>query len=536
MDPAWQSIPYGKPMVNQSFHVLDERLQPCPIWVAGDLYIGGVGVAQGYWRDEQKTKESFITHPQTGERLYRTGDLGRYLPGGDIEFLGRQDLQVKVQGYRVELGEIEAHLARHPGVGAVAVVVEGQRHEAKRLVAYITPALPGQPPATASLRQFLRETLPEYMVPADFIAMETLPLTPNGKVDRTALVQTRKTRGAQDRVFIAPRNETETKLSRIWEAILNVQSIGVTDNFFESGGHSFAAVRMLAKVQQEFGRTLTLAAFAGAPSIERMAELLHERTDSGPRTSVVKLKPDGDKTPFFCVHAIGGSALAYRDLAFQLDARQPFHGLHARGVDTEEMPLDDIPTIARGYVEDIRRVQPQGPYQLGGWSFGGLVAFEMAQQLHQAGQQVSLLVLMDTGPPTSTASAGPTRADCCCCWPGISVSRCPSRNSRRSHPRSGFVTSPGSPPARTPSPRGSTPRTSSGCCASTRPTCARRPHTSRGPTTVRSGSSAPSSPCGGRTPLSSSAIPPAAGARSRRSRSPWISSRVTTSRWCGRPR
>ncbi|WP_395854689.1 amino acid adenylation domain-containing protein [Cystobacter fuscus] len=399
VDPAWQSIPYGKPMVNQSFHVLDERLQPCPIWVAGDLYIGGIGVAQGYWRDEQKTKESFITHPQTGERLYRTGDLGRYLPGGDIEFLGRQDLQVKVQGYRVELGEIEAHLARHPGVGAVAVVVEGQRHEAKRLVAYITPALPEQPPATASLRQFLREALPEYMVPADFIAMETLPLTPNGKVDRTALVQTRKTRGAQDRVFIAPRNEAETKLSRIWEAILNVQSIGVTDNFFESGGHSFAAVRMLAKVQQEFGRTLTLAAFAGAPSIERMAELLHERTDSGPRTSVVKLKPDGDRTPFFCVHAIGGSALAYRDLAFQLDARQPFHGLHARGVDTEEMPLDDIPTIARGYVEDIRRVQPQGPYQLGGWSFGGLVAFEMAQQLQQAGQQVSLLVLMDTWSP-----------------------------------------------------------------------------------------------------------------------------------------
>ncbi|HBL29039.1 MAG TPA: non-ribosomal peptide synthetase, partial [Acidobacteria bacterium] len=273
--PEWKSIPYGKPMVNQSFHVLDARLRPRPEWVPGDLYIGGVGLARCYWGDEEKTAASFVVHPESGERLYRTGDLGRPLPGGDIEFLGRADFQVKIQGYRIELGEIEAVLAGHPGLAAAVVAAPelrpgaGQVRGARRLVAYVVPRA-GEPVEVDELRAFLGERLPAYMVPALFIELESLPLTANGKVDRKALPA--PDRGA-DPTATAARTPVERRLAAVWAEMLGVESVGVHDNLFDLGGNSLIAIQLVNEIRESFGveisltalfEHLTIASLAGA--------------------------------------------------------------------------------------------------------------------------------------------------------------------------------------------------------------------------------------------------------------------------------
>jgi yersiniabactin nonribosomal peptide synthetase len=403
VDPAWQSIPYGRPMKNQTFHVLDEHLEPCPVWVMGELYIGGIGLARGYWRDEEKTRSRFITHPRTGERLYRTGDLGRYLPGGDIEFMGRADFQVKIQGYRIELGEIETHLEKHPSVQSAVVNAVGERRGSKRLVGYVVCRPEVESLDSTSLRDFLRQKLPEYMVPSSFIQLEALPLSSNGKVDRKALSSAEQVSAHKERAFVAPRDETELQLARLWEELLNVSPIGIKDSFFDLGGHSFAAVRLTGMIQRTFQRSLSLHTLMQGPTIEQLAQALRQSA-SASWSSLMRLQSEGPGAPFFCVHAVGGSAVAYRELALHLGQERPFYGLQARGVDTDEAPLTDIPEMARRYIETMREVQPRGPYHLGGWSFGGLVAFEMASQLTAAGEEVATLVLLDSQAPAPVKS------------------------------------------------------------------------------------------------------------------------------------
>jgi acyl-coenzyme A synthetase/AMP-(fatty) acid ligase/acyl carrier protein len=275
VDPAWKSIPYGRPMTNQTFHVLDDRLDPCPDWVPGQLYIGGAGLARGYWKDEARTRASFFTHPRTGERLYRTGDLGRWLPDGTIEFLGREDLQVKIQGYRVELGEVEAALARHPGVRDAVVAAVGEARGHKRLVAwYVADARQGDV-GPADLRTWLEARLPDYMVPLLYVPLEALPLTSNGKVDRKALPSPESSRPVprEDR-FAAPRTPAEQRMVRLWETVLRVPRVGVHDELFELGGDSMLALRLLAEIEKDFGRRLPLAAFFQDATVERLAALV----------------------------------------------------------------------------------------------------------------------------------------------------------------------------------------------------------------------------------------------------------------------
>jgi len=273
VDPAWPSIPYGRPMANQRFHVLGEALEPCPDWVVGELYIGGTGLAQGYWGDEARTRERFPLHPRTGERLYRTGDLGRALPGGDIEFLGRDDFQVKVQGYRIELGEIETALAQHPGVRAAVVAAPEDRHGGRRLIAYVVAAAEPTAPSADDLRAFLAAKLPEYMVPPVILHLAALPLSPNGKIDRQAL----PTADAQGETAapLAPRNDLERLLAEIWAEALG-QPVGIADDFFERGGDSLIAVRIISAVRSRLGRDLPLTAVFSAPSVEALAGLLAE--------------------------------------------------------------------------------------------------------------------------------------------------------------------------------------------------------------------------------------------------------------------
>ncbi len=273
VDHAWQSIPYGRAMEYQGVYVLDHNLEPCPTWVTGDLYIGGVGLARGYWRDAEKTNAAFIVHPRTGARLYRTGDLGRWSDDGNIEFLGRADFQVKVQGHRIELGEIETTLRRHTAIKEAVVIAAGDLRGQKRLVGYLVPQ-DGAPLDVEEVRGFLRAQLPEYMVPQICVVLERLPLSANGKVDRNKLPAPEFQSAARAIEYVAPRNPLEERLAAICRELLGVERIGVFDNFFSAGGDSMAAIRLLTRVHSGIGGDLTLAHVFAAPCIAALAESL----------------------------------------------------------------------------------------------------------------------------------------------------------------------------------------------------------------------------------------------------------------------
>jgi amino acid adenylation domain-containing protein len=395
VDPNWKSIPYGKAMLNQSFHVLNRDLAPCPTWVPGQLYIGGIGLAKGYLHDEQKTGASFIVNRASGERLYRTGDLGRFLPDGNIEFLGREDFQVKVQGYRIELGEIEARLQEHPSVDLCIVAVREDTPGEKRLVGYVV-AKPGESIDSGEVREYLRGKLPEYMVPAAIVTLDRFPLTPNGKVDRKALPAPARAAAEFGATSAVTRDLLDLQLIKLWEKVLNVHPVGLRDNFFDLGGNSLGAVRLFSEMRKMFGRSFPLSVLFQAPTVEKLADMIRKGGWSPQWTSLVPIQPGGSKPTFFCVHGGGGNVLIYRDLSRLLGPDYPFYGLQARGVDGSKDYLTTTEAMAESYLREMRELQPEGPYYIGGFCMGGQVAFEMAQRLVRDGQQVNLLFVIDT--------------------------------------------------------------------------------------------------------------------------------------------
>jgi pyochelin synthetase len=410
VDPEWTSIPYGRPMANQRFYVLDDALEPVPVWVPGGLWIGGVGVALGYWRDEARTNASFVVHPRTGERLYRTGDLGRYRPDGTIEFLGREDFQVKIQGYRVELGEIEAALLEHTAVRDAAVIAIGEARGHKRLVASVVT---DDAAVTAdALQTHLRERLPDYMVPGIVRFLPALPLSSNGKVDRSALASLGAVAVPADRSHVPPRDELETRLARIWEEVLDVQPVGASDDFFELGGDSMLAVRMMVRVQQLTGRQLPLATLMRGATLEHLAALLRHDAAPAAWSSLVPIRETRtDRPACFLVHPIGGNVLCYQALAQRLGFDRSVYGLQAPGLDGREPPCTSIEELARRYIDEIRGVQGDGPYLLAGWSMGGIIACEMARQLRQDDADVGLVAVLDSRAPGTFADEREDAAD-----------------------------------------------------------------------------------------------------------------------------
>ncbi len=399
--PVPESLPIGRPIANTRLYILDEQRKPVPVGAAGELYISGPGVARGYLGRPELTAEKFsldsfnvdsLKHEQK-TRMYKTGDLVRYLEDGNIEFLGRADFQVKIRGFRVELGEIEAVLEKHAGV-AEAVVVAHEAEGQKRLAGYVIATR--SKPSGSELKRYLKERLPEYMVPADFVFLETMPLTPNGKVDRRALpwpeIEAAETR--ED--FLAPRNEFESTMTSLWEQVLGKRPISVRDNFFEMGGHSLAAARLMGLIGKEFGKKLLLTDLLQAPTIEALVALVRLETPSAARSSVIALQPLGSKPPFFFVHGMGGSVLRFRDLARHMAPDQPFFGIQAQGLDGTQPSLQSVEEMADLYMEDLRAAQPEGPYYLGGYSFGGYVALEMGRRLLAQGDEIRALILLDT--------------------------------------------------------------------------------------------------------------------------------------------
>jgi amino acid adenylation domain-containing protein len=388
------AVPIGRPIANTSTFVLDPRFRPVPIGIPGELYLGGVQLSRGYLDRPGLTAEKFVPNPfaapgSEGERLYRTGDLVRQLPGGEIVYLGRLDHQVKLRGFRIELGEIEAALAALPGVEEVVVVVREDSPGDQRLVAYFKGTA-----AVDELRRPLRERLPEFMVPAVFVPLAALPLSPNGKVDRRALPAPE--RGPEPE-HVAPKTPVEEVLAEIWAEVLGRERAGARDNFFELGGHSLLAVLLMSRIEKRLGKTLPVAALFAAPTPEAMAAALSHPGDLQRRPLLVAVKPQGGAAPFFCVHPVGGNVLCYLDLARHLPPEQPFYALQS------PQPGDGSPATVEGmaerYLRALRRLRPEGPYRLGGWSMGGLVALAMAQRLAAEGEVVELLALIDTPPP-----------------------------------------------------------------------------------------------------------------------------------------
>ncbi len=410
--PMLTTLPIGRPVANTKVYLLDEQLNPVPVGVPGELHIGGVGVARGYLNRPENTAEKFISDPFSDDpaaRLYKTGDMAQFLPSGEIEFVGRRDFQVKIRGFRVEPGEIEAVLERHPAVRDVAVVAREWSEGDKRLVAYFVPQA-GQQPDPSELRSFLQGKLPAYMVPASFVMLQAMPLTPNGKVDRKALPDPSAsdselfhsesaTDGAQ------PKDALELQLTGIWESVLGIRPIGREQNFFDLGGHSILAVRLMHRIEQALQRKIPITTLLQAPTIAGLAELMRREGWSPSWSSLVPIQPHGSRPPFFCVHGIGGTVLRFRDLARYLGNEHALYGLQAKGLDGKQACASSVEEMAADYIRDIQQVQPQGPYFLGGYSFGGMVALEMAQQLRAQGDEVALVALLDTFPGRPMSSS-----------------------------------------------------------------------------------------------------------------------------------
>ena len=271
VDPNWKSIPYGQPMANAKYYILNEALEDCPVCVPGEMYCAGVQLATGYWRDEEKTSAKFITHPRTGDRIYRTGDLGRYLPDGNIEFLGRVDFQIKIRGYRLEVGEIEAALTDHPAVRSAVITAIGEEHSKQQLVAYIVPE-EKLAPTIEEISEFLKKKLPNYMVPSGFVFLNALPLSANGKVDRRALLD--YSISNLQNAYIAPRNEIEQQLTDIWQEFLGVEQIGIYDNFFELNGDSLLATQIISRLYKTFQIELPISSLLETPTVAAISEYI----------------------------------------------------------------------------------------------------------------------------------------------------------------------------------------------------------------------------------------------------------------------
>jgi len=397
-DETVSHVSIGRPVGNLQVAIVDRELNLVPIGVPGELCVRGIGVGRGYLSLPSRTASVFVPDPfstEPGARMYRSGDRAKYLPDGSIEFLGRMDHQVKVRGHRIELGEVEAALSQVPGVSEAVAIVREDMPGDKRLVAYC--ACDQEAVTIGELREFLEQRVPNYMIPSLFMLLDALPLSSNGKIDRESLPAPDLSQSRQDS-YVAPRDNVEIQLCEIWEKLLQVSPIGINDNFFNVGGHSLLALRLMAEVQQCFQRTLPLAVLFERGTIKELAKMLREQIAS-PESSLVAIQPQGERTPVFFVHVGSGNVLCYLDLARCVGLDQPFYAIQDPSLLGTMPPFESIEHMAEHYVQCIRGAQSSGPYLLGGWSYGGLVAFEMARQLTAAGEEVALLAILDSGTP-----------------------------------------------------------------------------------------------------------------------------------------
>ncbi|MFE3346968.1 non-ribosomal peptide synthase/polyketide synthase [Rhodococcus sp. NPDC059179] len=410
-------VPIGAPEWNTQVFVLDSRLRPVPVGVAGELYLAGAQLARGYHGRTDLTADRFVASPfGDGARMYRTGDVVRWLPGGNLDYLERADFQVKVRGFRIELGEIESVLRAQPGVAETVVVAREDVHAGTQLVGYVVgeaegPALDGQ-----VIRDGLSGAVPSYMVPSVVMVLDALPLSVNGKVDRKALPAP----VFEAREFRAPQTDTEKSVASVIASVLGVERVGLDDNYFELGGNSLSAVRVVSGLRDECGAAVQLQWLFMDPTTESIARRIDESKDAVAVSDdealevLLPLRTQGAEPPLFCVHPIVGLSWSYAGLASHLDRVQPIYGIQSPAIlEQGELP-ESIGALAERYVDEMRSVQPEGPYRLLGWSLGGVLAHEMAVRLQADGHRVELLAMLDSfavQPNDGDTSSGVTLGD-----------------------------------------------------------------------------------------------------------------------------
>jgi amino acid adenylation domain-containing protein len=398
------SVPIGRPISNARMYLLDARMQPVPLGLAGEIYIGGDGVAKGYWNRPELTAQKFLPDPfsdQPGALLYRTGDLARLRGNGDFEFVGRIDDQIKIRGHRIELAEVREAITSHNAVKQVFLMVREDSPGDKRLVGYVTLRRPLASPCASTadaLRRYVAEKLPAHMLPAAFVILDSIPLNTNGKVDRMALPAPSQ-RPEMTTRYSAPESDLEQKLTRIWRELLRIDRVSLHDNFFDLGGHSLLAARLIARIEKETGENIPVATLFEAPTVAQLAQKLRDHTYTSAWAPLVELHGAQSAPalpPFFCIHSLGANLVSFHKLAALLRPDRAVYGLQPPGLDGSEAPLDTMDKIASAYLGEIRKKQPHGPYYLGGICIGGIVAYEIAQRLRAAGEEIRFLGLIDS--------------------------------------------------------------------------------------------------------------------------------------------
>lgn len=392
-------ITIGRPIQNTQVYILDEYIKPVPEGVVGELYIAGDGVARGYLNRPELTTEKFVKNPfdrQKKSLMYRTGDLGKFLENGEIQCLGRVDQQVKIRGHRIEPGEIEYVLSTGTTIREAVVITREDRPGKQRLVAYVVSQMAISAEQVNEWKHHIRQKLPAYMVPDDFVALAKLPLTPNGKVDRKALPEPQLAGTETKPDYVGPRTDVEKLVADIWIDCLKLEKVSVFDNFFELGGHSLTAVQVMAQLEKKTGKNMPLATLFECPTVEKLALILQMDGWSVTWDALVPIKPHGTKMPIYIIHGSGLHVLLFNVLAIHMDPDQPIYGLQAKGINSTDEPYDNIEEMAAYYIDAILKKNPEGPYALAGYSFGGLIAYEVSKQLIERGKKVKLLAMFDT--------------------------------------------------------------------------------------------------------------------------------------------
>ncbi|PSB59232.1 condensation domain-containing protein [Chamaesiphon polymorphus] len=395
------SISIGRAIAYSQALILDSYRQPVPIGIVGNLYIGGDKLAQGYFNRPELTASKFITHPfdpKPEARLYQTGELARYLPDGSIEIVGHTESIAKIYGLQIEVARIETALSQHPDIWESLVVMQPDSADLQILTAYIVP-LANQTLSIAEIHNFIKQKVPAHMVPTAYLLLSALPIAVDGTINAHALPLPDLLCQPESTTFVAAQDELESQLTEIWETTLNVRSIGITDNFFDLGGNSLTAVRLFAQIATTFDKNLPLSILLKAPTIEQLATVIRQDLASEIWSPLVELQKGSSKQALFCIHGGGFNVLIYRHLALNLDPDFSVYGLQARGLDNDRPLVDRLEEMAADYINEIQRVQPEGPYLLAGLSNGGHIALEMAQQLQARGQTVALVAMFDSYGP-----------------------------------------------------------------------------------------------------------------------------------------
>jgi len=389
------SIPIGKALSNRTAYVLDQKNQICAVGVVGELYVGGAGLGRGYLNRSDLTSERFVVDPFTivPSKMYKTGDLVRRLADGNIEYIGRIDDQVKIRGYRIEIGEIESVLQQCPYIKHSVVTVNEDNSGDKRLVGYIVPEDKFNKEA---ISQYLHAKLPDYMIPKILLRIDKIPLTNNGKADRKALPRPEQIIGYDETDYVAPHTEFQKVIAEIWAEILGLKKISITADFFELGGHSLLALKAMLATEKKTGKRLPLSLLLENSTIERLSGIIEANEKEIKWDCLVPIKVTGNKAPIYFIHGAGLNILTFRSISKHLDADQPVYGLRAKGLNGKEESLSKMEDIAKHYISEIVKHNPFGPYALAGYSFGGLVAYEMAKQLKEMGKKVIMVGLFDT--------------------------------------------------------------------------------------------------------------------------------------------